>query len=252
MATINGVHCTLIGILCECKCIFGESLHLYFVFVCLFVWTQCNQLVSIQVISVPVDDRDTAEFLSRHDGQLDFWNNVIIGKSTHILIEPSQTGFLDALTSAGIGFEVMIDDVDAYAERSMARVHQKRLESKNNNDKQAGFDFGIYHTIEEINGFIDYVNETYPNTFIDKMGFSYEGRWVRILKICPTGRCESNIPTMYIQCSKYTYCTTVDTVYNIHGFTLHGNEQNVQIFIPKNIIKKNCYKIGLKLTQTIS
>ena len=33
---------------------------------------------------------------------------------------------------------------------------------------------------------------------------------------------------------------------------LHGNERNVPIFIPKNIIKKNCYKIGLKLTRTIS
>ena len=34
--------------------------------------------------------------------------------------------------------------------------------------------------------------------------------------------------------------------------TLQKNKQNVQIFIPKNIIKQNFYKISLKLTQTIS
>ena len=104
------------------------------------------------------------------------------------------------LTELGFDVTVEHEDADAYWEASMERVMKARADSKIM--QSGGFDFGVYHKLEDIYQFENDVVANYTFAFAETIGVSVEGRAQSLVKLCYTGRCENNIPTMFIECSK--------------------------------------------------
>ncbi|XP_077977332.1 carboxypeptidase B-like [Glandiceps talaboti] len=102
---------------------------------------------------------------------LDFWHF-----PQDLMVSPTQSDWLqDYLRENQITFNVWIED-----------VQQKIEETTNNTPRtQANeFDYGVYHPLDEIMGWIDLVVATYPNLVTkSSIGSSYEGRDLTLLKL---------------------------------------------------------------------
>jgi len=112
------------------------------------------------------------------EGEFDFWQKPVIGRSADIMASPEMLPELQQILSKnGIHYTVMIEDVEALHksnERPMTR--------------RSGFDWNDYHSHSDINDFIDGLSASNSEWIATKsIGETYEGREMRVIEITKAG-----------------------------------------------------------------
>ncbi|CAL4085605.1 unnamed protein product [Meganyctiphanes norvegica] len=130
----------------------------------------------------------------------DFWTEPkMTGRSVDIMVSAWSVPVLKkTLNDIGMGFITMIRDLaqhSAQAKASNKAARAKFFATKDANVKH-DMDWTSYHTLDEINGYLDYLATTYPDLCsIENIGTSYEGRTMNMLKISTGG---SGKPGLFI------------------------------------------------------
>ncbi|RMZ93180.1 carboxypeptidase A2 [Brachionus plicatilis] len=127
-------------------------------------------------------DKDV-EFLSVIEKKIgtnfDYWNEANnMNKWTHLMLKSEfKTLFEDIMKSLNLNFSVLIENVGNLIENQLI------LNSKTNmvsND----FDYGKYHTLDEISKWMNDTQAAYPKfVSVFNVSRSYEGRTINVLKI---------------------------------------------------------------------
>ena len=105
-----------------------------------------------------------------------------------VMVSPQNLDRLyHALDGRGIEHSVLIDDV------------QRLAESIKTADPGKMMSWDVYHPLEDMYEYMDYLEETFPESVsTEVIGQSYEGRDMRVIKICGGGECGKK-PGMYIE-----------------------------------------------------
>jgi uncharacterized protein YlxP (DUF503 family) len=110
--------------------------------------------------------------------KLNFWNDVrAVNSPVNIMVESSLRSVLEtALNSVKINYKVVISDV--------AETISKQRSSLNSGAVVGDFDYGKYHTLQEIQQWIDQIAQQYPKyVTVLNITQSYEGRTLKAFKI---------------------------------------------------------------------
>ncbi|XP_075149909.1 zinc carboxypeptidase [Haematobia irritans] len=105
---------------------------------------------------------------------LDFWNDIHeFGENFDIMVKPEhQPMFEERLKEYNISFKVKIENV------------QSLINNEQPKQKSYGFDWYNFHTLDEINQWIDDIGRYYPGIVTPfDIGYSYEGRLIKGIKI---------------------------------------------------------------------
>lgn len=131
----------------------------------------------------------------------DFWTEPkAVGRFVDIMANAWSVPVLKkTLLDNGMGFITMIRDVAALSAQNKAQndaARAKFFATKDAMKVKHSMDWTSYHTLDEINGYLDYMVATYPDlcSTID-IGTSYEGRNMQLLKISTGG---SDKPGVFI------------------------------------------------------
>jgi hypothetical protein len=107
---------------------------------------------------------------------LDLWTDIrTINRRVDIMVSPQMKDFmLNTLKQAGLNVQVSIEDISK-------EIKQQHMLSTQIGDD---FDYGKYHTLDEIHAWIDQIQQTYPK-FVTILNItkSYEGRNLKAFKI---------------------------------------------------------------------
>ncbi|XP_027695965.1 carboxypeptidase A2 [Vombatus ursinus] len=117
--------------------------------------------------------------------QIDFWRPLTTaGEKVHVRIPFSRLQAVKIfLESHGIPYSIMIEDVQVLLdkENEEMRFHQRR-------ERSGTFNFGTYHTLEEIFQEMDNLAEQYPDLVSQlQIGYSFEKRPMNVLKFSTGG-----------------------------------------------------------------
>uniref|UniRef100_A0A1I8Q537 Zinc carboxypeptidase A 1 n=1 Tax=Stomoxys calcitrans TaxID=35570 RepID=A0A1I8Q537_STOCA len=105
---------------------------------------------------------------------LDFWNDVHqFGELSDVMVKPEEQAiFEERLKQYNITFKVKIENV------------QSLIENEEPKTKSYGFDWDNFHTLDEINQWLDEIALRYPDVVTPfDIGHSYEGRLIKGVKI---------------------------------------------------------------------
>jgi len=115
---------------------------------------------------------------------LDFWTMVGKGRAVDIMVPPNMLNtFKEDLNTKNISFSVMIEDVQNLIDLEKVPAAPREGEI---NPKHA-MTWTEYHSVEDIYTFLDYLEETYDFVSTETIGDSYEGRPMRVVKVCKGG-----------------------------------------------------------------
>lgn len=161
--------------------------------------TQClsksvTSYEGFSVLRVEVSDRKASEQLHQLDSAVEFWSD-LPGKHADIMISPeNKVEVLRALNEAGFQHSTMIHNVADLMK--LERV--KSVDTRTNVPKaDHPMTWTEYHDLADIDAYMDYLEKTYPDLVsLETIGESYEGRTMRVVKICKNG-C-GNKPAMWI------------------------------------------------------
>lgn len=107
---------------------------------------------------------------------LDLWTDIrSINRRVDVMVSPQMKDFmLEILKQAGLNVRVSIENISE-------TMRQQRTLSYHIGDD---FDYGKYHTLDEIHAWIDQIQQTYSK-FVTTLNItkSYEGRNVKAMKI---------------------------------------------------------------------
>jgi len=145
-----------------------------------------------QVLRVDVSTKASFETLKSING-LHFWNEGRIGGHADVMVSPDQAEHIKMnLEKLGFKFSVMIEDVNAL-------INMEKIPALNTNERVSeghSMSWTEYHSQDDIETFLDYLAETYDFVELESIGESYEGRPMRVVKVCKGG-C-GNKPAMWI------------------------------------------------------
>ncbi|XP_072506645.1 carboxypeptidase A2 [Notamacropus eugenii] len=117
--------------------------------------------------------------------QLDFWRPLsTVGEKVHVRIPFSRLqGVKIFLESHDIPYSIMIEDVQALLDKENEEMLFHRSK-----ERSGSFNFGTYHTLEEIFQEMDNLVEQYPD-LVSKLqiGYSFEKRPMNVLKFSTGG-----------------------------------------------------------------
>jgi len=147
---------------------------------------------NFQVLRVKTESRNDIETLYGLNG-VHFWNEGRIGGHADIMFQPSLLdNAKNELKKLGFEFSVMVENVGEL-------MRLEKVPTSNDreiiNTKHA-MTWTEYHSQDDMEGFLDYLAETYDFVEVESIGESYEGRPMRVLKVCKGG-C-GNKPAMWI------------------------------------------------------
>jgi hypothetical protein len=128
---------------------------------------------------------DIIKTLSSEFPELDFWRDPsYVNNYVDMQVQGGDRKEAEKiLMNAGVDFEVFIEDVQTTMEDSHKPV-LKGFTSLNDVE----FDYGAYHSLEEVNEWMESLKSTYPNLVeLVKVGDSFEGRDITALKFTGTG-----------------------------------------------------------------
>jgi len=146
-----------------------------------------------QVHRINVETEEQASFLTglKNIPHFDFWTEISIGRPVDIMVPPHQEENLKTfLKVKGLESSVMISDVEELAAKQMVPAN------KNREGESHSMDWESYHSLEDIYGWLDYLEATYDFCQTESIGQSYEGQEMRVMKVCKGG-C-GNKPAMWI------------------------------------------------------
>jgi len=146
-----------------------------------------------QVHRINVETEDQASFLEglKKIPNFDFWTEIRVGHPVDIMVPPSQNENMETLLKVkGLDSSIMISDVEELAARQMVTANKTR------DNVGHSMDWESYHSLEEIYGWLDYLESTYDFCQTESIGQSYEGQEMILMKVCK-GEC-GNKPAMWI------------------------------------------------------
>lgn len=111
--------------------------------------------------------------------KFDYWNEANnMNKWTHLMIKPEfKTLLEEIIKSLKMKYSILIEDVGSLIENQLI------LNSKVNKDSN-DFDYGRYHTLDEISKWMNDTQAAYPKfVSIFNVSRSYEGRIINAMKI---------------------------------------------------------------------
>ncbi|XP_003475243.1 carboxypeptidase A2 [Cavia porcellus] len=165
-------------------------MRLILLFGALFGHIYCRQtFVGDQVLEVIPDNEEQVKTLveleDEEDLQLDFWKSPTTpGVSAHVRVPFDRVQTVKVfLESQGIAYSTMIEDVQVLLDQENEEMllNQRR-------EKSGIFNFGAYHTLEEISQQMDHLVAEYP-ALVSKVniGSSFENRPMNVLKFSTGG-----------------------------------------------------------------
>ena len=129
----------------------------------------------------PRNDQDL-EFINSLEshGVYDFWTDLRRGKPVDIMVPPAaQKTFIKHMTAKEIEHEVMIPDIQEL-------INLEKVQSRVAYNTSAGHDmtWTEYHPLEDMYSYLDYLEATYDFVTTQSIGETYEGRDMRIARVC--------------------------------------------------------------------
>lgn len=112
------------------------------------------------------------------DPQLEFWTAIGRNRPVDIMVTPQRIHqFRAAARSVGLSYDVQIQDVQ--------ELIDQQSENKPQHDGRMTWD--DYYNYEEIMTYLDEVSSMYDFAETEVIGTSYEGRDMKVLKLCKDG-----------------------------------------------------------------
>ncbi|CAN7991945.1 unnamed protein product [Ixodes hexagonus] len=188
------------------------------------VYTGCHRLVRAFVNSVTTVQ--LLRQLQTNNSQLDFWEEPVSPyQNVTIRLPPEEVvAFQKQLESSGIEYVVLTDNLQEWIDR-------ERTENHDDDDlgpRDAGsFRIDMYHTLNEIYGYLDSVAQKYPNiTSRITIGKTEDGLAIRGLKISSGGN--STRPAIWIDGGTHAreWISTASTLFLIDRFLNRYNDSS--------------------------
>ncbi len=145
----------------------------------------------------PRNDQDL-EFIHSLEshGVYDFWTELRRENPVDIMVPPeAKKTFTMHMTTKGIKHEVMIPDIQEL-------INLEKVPSRVERDISAGhfMTWTEYHPLEDMYSYLDYLETTYDFVTPQSIGETYEGRDMRIARVC-RGTCGEK-PAVWIDGGK--------------------------------------------------
>jgi len=145
-----------------------------------------------QVLRVKIISKDNFDLLASIDG-LNFWNSGRVGGVADVMVTPNDIDRVKAiLLHNRFEFTTMIENVGDLIR--LEKIPSPR--DKPNENSKHSMTWDEYHEQDHVEGFLDYLADTYEFVDVESIGKSYEGRPMRVIKVCKNG-C-GNKPAMWI------------------------------------------------------
>lgn len=140
-----------------------------------------------QVLRVSPSNTDEFSYISglQNKPYYDFWTEAREGHDVDIMTPPMFVDLLqEDLVNRGIKFEVMINDLDALIqmEKGPAAVTSEQQTTVGHS-----MTWDKYHPLEDMYSYLDYLEQTYDFVSTESIGKTFEGRDMRLAKICKGG-----------------------------------------------------------------
>jgi len=145
-----------------------------------------------QVLRVEIASKESHEILSSIHG-IHFWNEGRIGGNADVMVAPQEIEqFKQFLSEQGFKYSTMVENVgDLIKLEQVPAINAKDLPNS-----QHSMSWTEYHQQDDIESFLDYLADTYDFVEVESIGESFEGRPMRVVKVCKNG-C-GNKPAMWI------------------------------------------------------
>ncbi|XP_033123546.1 carboxypeptidase A5-like [Anneissia japonica] len=133
--------------------------------------------------------------------EVDFWNNIQqVGMPVDIMVSPEMKSDLVALLgNYGLSAEIAVEDIQVLIDDQIRPSLRSRV-VKRDAPSSEGFDYNVYHSLDEITDWIDEIVVAHANIATKvEVGSSHEGRVISALKIgrgSPTG---DSKPAVWLQ-----------------------------------------------------
>ena len=113
----------------------------------------------------------------------DYWTEVRINGPVDIMVPPGKQEQLETdLELKGISYEIMIPDV-----QKLIELEKLAAPSKGAPNTKHAMTWDDYHTLEDMYTYLDYLEETFDFVSTEVIGQSFEGRDMRVVKVCRGG-----------------------------------------------------------------
>merc|ERR1712002_1167959 len=149
---------------------------------------------SYSVLRVNVENEAQAELLLQleEQGGFDFWSEVGLGRPLDVMTAPETKETLTQwLDDHSLQWSVMIEDVGVLIqEQLIPAANAPEPHAKHN------MDWSSYHAMEDIYGWLDYLEVTFDFVETEVIGQTHEGQDMRVVTVCKGG-C-GNKPAMWI------------------------------------------------------
>ena len=145
-----------------------------------------------QIWSVFIENDEDAKLLHQLQDSYDFWTGIQVGSSVDIHVEKGRIRHLtNFVRNARLRNKIAVENLQRLVERE-----EKFLQSRHSNF------FETYHDWDENQEFLFEIVGKHSDAEIESIGTTFEGREMRMMKICENGSCGSN-PAMYIHCTMH-------------------------------------------------
>ncbi|XP_051975121.1 carboxypeptidase A4 [Xyrauchen texanus] len=166
-------------------------MRLYLAVFVLFATVYCERLFEgDQVLRIHAESEEHLEALKELEGDiywgLDFWTHAVSTKLPVDIRVPHASLYAvkDFFKANNVPFTVMINNVQELLQKEKAEMVSNVAMERNNKS----FNFGAYHTLDEIYSFMDTLVASHPNLVSKvQIGNSYENRPMYALKFSTGG-----------------------------------------------------------------
>ena len=146
-----------------------------------------------KVLRVETPNEKALEYISTPNHLFDVWG---IGYYSDIMVSPVNLEVVaTALKLFGLNFSITVENIQTLIDLESATSNETK--ARNTNAKHP-MTWTEYHSQDDMEKYMDYLAQTNPDLVtIEDIGASYEGRRMRVLKICKKNAC-GNKPAMWI------------------------------------------------------
>ena len=122
----------------------------------------------------------------RHHLHLDFWSEGGPGRPLDLRVAPDQEeAVVSFLLAQNISSSVLHLDVQELVERDWMVAPNSSYSPLTGH----AMDWTSYHSVEDMHGYMEHLAAAYPWVTIESIGQSYEGRDMKVLRVCRSGQC---------------------------------------------------------------
>lgn len=160
---------------------------------------------------------------------VDIWAEPRIGHHSDIMVSPSDLAVVESkLKQAIMEYSIMVENVQELINAEKVPANKKTMVSESADHPMTWTE---YHSQDDMEAYMDYLVEKFPELVsIEEIGASYEGRTMRVLRICKGGTC-GNKPGMWIDGGIHSreWVSPSTVTYIMKELVEKGNEYPSQI-----------------------